>query len=216
MTPSPSVKSQGVLSTTRVEALSDGVFCFSMTLLVVTFDVMKLPEDMTDQKMKALILSQWPDFLHYVQSFIIVAAFWMEHHQQFHLIKHCDWKLIWMNIVALIFVVLIPMTNFLAGDFAHLPIVAALFEGNMFVAGLAFCVAWIYASRGRRLLDPALDAGTIRLHARRNLVIPFLSLAAMALSLLTPRGSTLLYFLAPPLILVIGRKTRAERTYLVP
>jgi uncharacterized membrane protein len=195
------------LSTTRLEALSDGIFAVALTLLVVTFDALKDSGRVSPEEIKRTLLKEGPDMLHYAESFLLVGAFWVEHHNQFHFIKRCDWQLTWMNLLGLMLVVLIPMTNTLVGDYGSYTFAAAIYETNMFLVGAIFYMTWSYAAGGGRLVSESLDKRIIRVCKRRNLIIPALSLVALLLCPFVPRLSTVLYFLVPALMLLTGRKT---------
>jgi hypothetical protein len=65
------------ISKGRLDALTDGVFAFAMTLLVVNFD---LPEDFHPTSAAELIsalLGLGDTFIAYVVSFLVLATFWL-------------------------------------------------------------------------------------------------------------------------------------------
>lgn len=195
--------------TSRIQALSDGVFAVALTLLLTTFDVMKMPPGLSEEKVRALLASEWSDLLHFLESFVIVSAFWVEHHHQFHHIRRYDLRLGLLNALGLLMVVLVPVTNSLVGDYGDLWIAAALFEANLLAAGAVFYLTWLHATAGRRLVDPRLDERVIRGLRNRSALIPLAALAALAVSPLSPRWSTLVLFLVPVLLFLVSRGKRA-------
>jgi uncharacterized membrane protein len=207
MEPEHATQHPAGLCTGRSEALSDGIFAMALTLLIVTFDVLKASGTTSPEAMKALLLKEGPDLLHYAESFILVGAFWVQHHTQFHFIKRCDWRLLWLNLMGLMAIVLIPITNTLVGDYGNYPFAAAIFEANMLLIGAFSYLTWAYATQNHRLVEKSLDDRIIRACKRRNLIIPALSLVSLAICPFFPRASTILFFLAPLLMLVIGRTT---------
>jgi uncharacterized membrane protein len=65
------------ISKGRLDALTDGVFAFAMTLLVVKFD---LPEDFHPKSAAELIsglLGLGGTFIAYVVTFLVLATFWL-------------------------------------------------------------------------------------------------------------------------------------------
>ena len=65
------------ISKSRLDALTDGVFAFAMTLLVVNFD---LPEDFHPTSAAELIsalLGLGGTFIAYVVTFLVLATFWL-------------------------------------------------------------------------------------------------------------------------------------------
>jgi len=73
------------LAKSRLEALTDGIFAFSMTLLVVGINI---PEKaalvQSTPFVTNLLFSLWSDFFHYVLAFLILGAFWLSHHVELH------------------------------------------------------------------------------------------------------------------------------------
>ena len=194
------------LKTSRIEALSDGIFAIAMTILILSFETILAPPVVIDEKHLAKMLhSLWPDFLHYVESFVILGAFWFQHHHQFHYIKRADFMLLSINIIGLMFIALIPFSTVMISDYGTMRSASVLFEVNLLIAGIIFFVHWVYASAGHRLIDPELSRDTIRFYMGRNLIIPAVSLGAMILSFFIPRGGTVLYFMVP-LILFFWRE----------
>lgn len=188
--------------TTRIETLTDGVFAIAMTLLVLNFGIEKpFSEDTLHHKIMAL----WPDFVHYVESFIILSAFWTKHHQQFHLIKKTDRWLMWLNNLGLLFICLIPFSTSLAGDYGRQRVAVLFFELNMFFAGMIFYWQWAYASKKRRLIDKNTHDDIIAGFKFDNLVVPVISLIAIAISVFNTRIGTLVYILIP-LFFLLSKK----------
>ncbi|MFH1836911.1 MAG: TMEM175 family protein [Candidatus Omnitrophota bacterium] len=195
-----------VLKTSRIEGLSDGIFAISMTILILSFEVvLRHPAAMGEKQLLDSLFSLLPDLLHYVESFILLGVFWFLHHQQFHYIKKTDAVLVFINILGLMFVGLVPFTTVMVSDYGQLRPAALLFEINLLLAGLTFFAHWVYATGKNRLIEEHLDAGIIKYYKMRNLIIPALSFCAMAISLLNPRNGIIVFF-AVPFILVLFRR----------
>ena len=194
----------GNLKTNRIEALSDGIFAIAMTILILSFEtVLQQPSAYANENhfIKALT-GLWPDFIHYVQSFIILGAFWYQHHRQFHYIKSVDVTLLFINIIGLMFIGLIPFTTVIVSDYGIFSSAAVVFEINLFLAGMVFFLHWLYATHKHRLVEKDLDISIVRYYRKRNLVIPVISLVALPLSVVAPRTGTLLYFIVPVILLL--------------
>jgi uncharacterized membrane protein len=193
------------LSTHRIEALCDGVYAIAMTLLILSFDIITPTERNIGLDINQRLIDQWPDLLHYVESFVILAFFWVRHHQQFHFIKRSDYKILWWNIAALMFLCLIPFSTSIVSDFGHLKTVSIVFESNIFVVGLLYYMQWAYATKNHRLVDKDLGNDVIKAFKAVNLVVPAVSLVTIAVSLFLPRLGTSLYILLP-FVPVVKRK----------
>jgi len=195
------------MKTNRIEALSDGIFAIAMTFLIIGFDILLSPKKGTSEENLIVALQAlWPDLLHYVEGFIILGAFWMEHHYQFHFIQRTNSTLLFINIISLMFIVLIPFSTCVAGDYSDTRVAVWLLEINLLVAGLVFYLHWLYATAGRQLVTPNLDRRIIVFYARRNLIVPLVSVAALIVSGFYPRWGPVLY-LTVPFILIFYTNT---------
>ena len=183
------------MSTSRIEALSDGIFAFAMTLLVLT---LTLP-DMTQTKLdlSQLLVDQWPKFFNYALSFLLLAVFWIVHHQQFHFIHRTDRSHLWINIGILMFVALIPFSTDVTGDYSDNTLAQLVFSGNLLILGLLFLLNWWYACWHHRLVAPDLDREIILRGMRRGSIVPVIAFISMVLSLFIPGWALTVYMLIP-------------------
>ncbi|TLZ70191.1 MAG: DUF1211 domain-containing protein [Methanobacteriota archaeon] len=72
--------------TARLEAFSDGVFAFAITLLALN---LRDPAGSGVSLSEGLI-SEWPAFFAFVTSFVTVLIMWMNHHNMFNYIRRVD------------------------------------------------------------------------------------------------------------------------------
>ncbi|MGB9175262.1 MAG: TMEM175 family protein [Methanoregula sp.] len=190
----------------RMESLTDGIFAFAMTLLVTS---LILPRNAAATlNSGATLVSLLPDFYHYVIAFFVLAAFWMGHHEQLSRVHHIDNNFLYLNIISLFFITLVPFSTSFIGDYNADVIATCLFEGNLMVLGLMFALQWLYATRNHRLVFPDLPESYIRRRWYHGLIIPFISLAAIGITLLGYDSSTVLYMAFPLVSYVVNRYTR--------
>ncbi len=188
-------KSTVPLSTSRLEALTDGIFAIAMTLLVLT---LTLPDNTTTRlPLSQLLVAQWPKFFNYALSFLLLAVFWIVHHRQFHFIHRTNARHLWINIGILMFVALVPFTTDVVGDYSGHTIAEILFSSNLLILGLLFLLNWWYACRHHRLVDPDLGRETILRGIRRSSITPVVALISILLSLFIPRWALTVYMLIP-------------------
>ncbi len=182
----------------RIAALTDGIYAIVMTILVLSIDIPRFPAGTAAARLPAYLSNQlWPELTKYVLAFITLAAFWIGHVQQYHHIKKINSNLLWMNIFSLMLIALIPFTTAIAGDYATVGIADRIFELNLLLAGLAYYGHWSYATRKHHLVDPSLTPEHIVRTKKAMLIIPILSLAALAISFVMPAWSTSVYILIP-------------------
>src|SRR5271170_4071790 len=102
------MRSHLTLGKSRIEALSDGVFSIAMTLLVLKLEVPEVMHHSSNEAMLQQLLALAPQFMTFVVTFLIAGGFWFLHHLTFHLLRHVDGFLVWVNLLLLMFVSLLP------------------------------------------------------------------------------------------------------------
>ncbi len=183
------------LGKNRIEALTDGVFAFAMTLLVTSM-ILPRGADSTALTAAGALTLLIPDFIHYVIAFFILAAFWTTHHLQFSQIRFITRPFLMLNIIGLFFVTLVPFTTSFVGDYTD-PLASIVFELNLMMLGLMLFIQWYYAVHNRRLISPELPESKVHDSLVRNLVIPSLSLAGVIIALSGSHNSTMIYLFSP-------------------
>ncbi len=108
----------------RIESLTDGIFAFGMTLLVLGAGYPFAVETLAGRPVSQILLQSVPDIILYVISFLILATFWVSHHTQFHHIRYIDRTLLWLNIIILMFIAFIPFSSSIAGVYPASPLAA--------------------------------------------------------------------------------------------
>lgn len=192
------------MRTSRIEALTDGIYAIAMTLLVLNLAILQAGNaDLVD-----LLRGQTGIFLNYVMSFVILALFWMGHHRQFHFIKRTDGTLLWINIFNLMFVALVPFSTSLIGDYPSEQLASFFFASNIFILGMLSLSNWVYATKGHRLVDHSLTPQRIALLKKRGAVAPLGSAIVMGLSFVDPQMCFYAFLLIPILPVALNRRYR--------
>ena len=123
-------------SSSRIEALTDGVFAIAMTLLVIE---LKLPEPhslQSSQQLAQALADLFPKGIAWVISFGVIALFWMGHLRVFHDVHRADGTLITLNLLELAVVTLMPFTCALIGEFPTSLVSQVMYSINMFLLGI--------------------------------------------------------------------------------
>ena len=189
------------LTTRRLEALSDGIFAISMTLLVLNLTLPEGGPGNIQIELHDLIVGQGYKFFNYALSFILLAVYWMVHHQQFHHIKRVDTRLLWINVFMLMLVALVPFSTDIVGDFTGETLGEMIFAGNLFVLSLLFLANWWYATDKHRLVDEDMDEKQIIQGTRKYVVAASVSLLVVILALFLPKYCLWFYLLIPVIFL---------------
>lgn len=154
------------VSAERLVFFSDAVIAIAITLLVLDIRVPRIDELTTGHlSLVEALLNQWPSYLSYVIGFIIIGEMWAVHHILFNYIKRADHGLITLNTFLLLCIAFIPFATALLAEYIERPerTVAAFVYGLALTASCFFFNGiWWYARRHPRLLDPALDAQSIK------------------------------------------------------
>lgn len=175
------------MTTSRIEAFSDGVFAIAITLLVLEIHV---PEDPEEGLGRAL-LDQWPAYASYVVSFFVIGIIWVNHHAIFDHLLRADRPLLFLNLaLLLLFVALLPWpTNLIATYMqeggADERVAAVVYAGTMTGMGIAFGTLWWYASQHGRLLGETLSPPEVRRLTRRFVVGAPIYLVSMLVALVS-------------------------------
>lgn len=119
-------------SSSRIESLTDGIFAFAMTLLVLNLNAPQLHGLITNQDLIQNLTALAPRFYIFLLSFALLASAWGVHHRQFSYIRGSDNTLMWINMLRLLFVVIVPFSSVLVGEYGDLPAAAFFFCFNMF------------------------------------------------------------------------------------
>lgn len=191
----------------RVQGLTDGIFAVAMTLLILNIEAPAVRDQFT---LTRNLFDLKLIFFDFVLSFLLLSAFWIAHHRQFHAIKKVDEGLLWINIVFLVFVVLVPFSTSLFGENRNLQIAAIFFELNLLIIGLTMYLQWAYVARNRHLVKQGIDDEVIKAGKYINLVIPGVSLIAIGASFISPNWSTTIYILVPFIVIRLRQKARSR------
>lgn len=178
----------------RIEALSDGVFSITMTLLILDI---RLPHftGAGDPEMSQL-LTLLPKLENYFISFLVLGLFWVRQQMQFKIIKDADRNLMWINIFFLMFVAVIPLSNSLLFEYDETPISIQLYCANVFILGLILHYQWHYAITNHRLVDKSYNMKDLTRLRTVNLIFPLIFILTFILSSFSMRAAKFgLYFL---------------------
>ena len=127
----------------RLCAVSDGVYAFALTLLVLD---LKVPEvaGITNPQLATDLIDQLPNFFAYIISFSVVAFFWMNHHRIFQSVTSCDARALVLNFAHLLFISLTPYAASLIGHYEGDRIATIVFSANLGLASLSMNVLGQY------------------------------------------------------------------------
>jgi len=198
-------------STDRTEAFSDGVFAIAITLLVLEIVVPRvaggdgerhLPKDLLQA-----LAHEWPSYLSYVLTFVMLGSTWINHHIMFNYVVRVDRMILAFNTLLLLVIALNPFPaallaqgiadrNNLEADPHSLAIASIIFSSVQIMGGVFYNATWLYAVR-RGLIAKEADPKQVKQLTRISLIYPLIFVISIGLAFVSPEASLLIYVLVP-------------------
>lgn len=188
----------------RIIALSDGVFAFAMTLLVLSlavpsFDTNGMSDKATSAHLAFLLQHDYNAFIAYGFAFVMIAVWWVVHHRTFQFIARYDSTLVWLNMAILMEVAVMPFFLTIFADYSGTQTAVALFAGIQVTLGITTTMLWDYARRAK-LVKPHLPPSVATYFSQRGWVtagIFALSIGLTFFSVSIAELSWILIFIVP-------------------
>jgi uncharacterized membrane protein len=95
------------MSTSRLEAFSDGVLAIIITVMVLE---LKVP-DKPPYDLHNLVHTSGLGLLTYLLSFVYIGIYWNNHHHMFQISRYVDGMVLWANLHLLFWLSLYPFTT---------------------------------------------------------------------------------------------------------
>ena len=200
------------LSTTRMEAFSDGVFSIAATLLVLDIAIHP-PGTALEQ-----VLDAWPFYFAYVVSFLTIGAAWLGHTQLTEGLTRTDPLLLRINLLVLLVVAFLPFPTKLVADALHSSSSERVFVTMYGLTLLTIRVLGfaLDAYARREHLSSTAEAGEQQQDEPREL-LPTLGgyLVAIVIGLVAPTVAVAIYFAVAVYMILFealpSHKSRARR-----
>ncbi|KAM3095809.1 TMEM175 family protein [Phormidesmis sp. 146-12] len=194
--PQVSTEEISLMSLSRFEAFSDGVFAIAMTLLVIEIKVPNLSQTTSSEAITEM-LHVGSHLLSYVTSFLVIGVIWLNHHALFHLLKRIDRAALAINLVLLMCIAFIPYSTALIGAYANLQPVVMFYGLSLMLTGLVYNTLWFYVVHQYLWRHPHTHRRFIRRASLWSVGYPVLYLLASLMSLVSTTLSLVLYILIP-------------------
>ena len=131
------------MSTSRLEAFSDGVMAIIVTIMVLEI---RPPHEPTMESLRPLV----PILLSYGLSFVFIGIYWNNHHHLLRATRSFDGSVMWANLHLLFWLSLIPFVTAWVGEDHDHAWPAATYGVISFLAGLAYSVLALMIRRTNR------------------------------------------------------------------
>ena len=175
------------ISKGRLDALTDGVFAFAMTLLVVNLD---LPVDFHPKSAAELIsalLSLGDTAIAYIITFLVLATFWLGRARTKEEPETASGAYAWSVLFHLFFVTLLPFSMIVAGRYNFAPAIW-VYGANMVLLALTAIGITLVIERDihRRLVPSGRPEFGVLIAS---------AILSIAISFYSPDGAMYAYFL---------------------
>lgn len=172
----------------RLLTFSDGVFAIAVTLLVLD-----LHKPTVSHGLLGALASEWPAYLAYALSFLIIGIIWAQHHQMFRYIARTDHPFILINVIFLMWAAIVPFPTAVLAHYlentTERRTAVGVYAAVFIVGGLLVNLQWLYAARRKRLLVEDVDGETVQSMTRIYIGGPILYLAAFGLAFVSAPAS---------------------------
>jgi uncharacterized membrane protein len=172
----------------RIVAFSDGVFSIAITLLILNVSVHG--SDVARDGLWQALWDQRENLLAYAISFAVIGRFWLVHHRFFGEVTAFDNRLIGLNMLYLGWIVLIPFSSQLLGDYGGQTPSVIVYAVNLAVVVL---LGLLMSSRARRAGLASGDVEDEREARFRALFIAAVFLLSIPVAVVAPNYAPLLW-----------------------
>jgi uncharacterized membrane protein len=160
------------ISKVNLERLTNGIFAFTMTLMVRNIQSPPPGTIETAAALNHFLDTSFFAVTDFVGAFIILGMFWLFYFQIFHRMKTFDSGFIYLHFIALMVVVFVPFTESFAAQGEVDQIAGILFQVNYLILSILLIGEWYYARSHPSLLVPELTKAEASFLSKKFLV-PF-------------------------------------------
>jgi uncharacterized membrane protein len=173
-----------LLSKSRVEALTDGIFAIAMTLLVLDLKIPELHKPVESSALMAAIAGEKSVFFSFLLSFLYCGLLWLLHHLAMHFIRQLQTALVWLNLLFLMSISILPFSCALLGHYMQTMAAQEIYFGNLLLAAVLLNAQWLVARKKKLILDS--DPTAAHVMGQRLMMFPPALAAAMLAAMWQP------------------------------
>lgn len=186
-----------MMSHTRLDQLSDGIFAIVMTILVFEMKVPTVFGSATNTELWSELTRMLPVFLSYIISFALLFTYWRAHHFFISIYaKNIDSLLTNINALFFMFVSLIPFSSSILGKYPNNELSIMIFGAHIILIGLSLYWMRRYVLYSEHIKNPEISKREIRGSTIRTLVPVVFAMIAITLSFWNIKASLSLFTLA--------------------
>jgi len=153
----------------RLEALSDGIFAFAATVLVLDFHTPDAADIHTEAQLLGALATSAPRLLPWLVSLITLGIFWVGQQTGLNQLERSNRDLTWLHFVFLAVVTVVPFTTRLLADFFTYRTAFVIYWANILLLGASLYATWAYAEWAKLIREDA--HGEISRAIKRRIVL---------------------------------------------
>jgi uncharacterized membrane protein len=202
------------LRTSRMEALSDGIFAIASTLLVLDLSIPAVSSDVGHS-----LLKQWPTYLAYLVSFATIGNAWLNHSVITDYVDRADAILLRLNLALLFFVSVLPFPTHMLAEYLSNSsaerIAVTVYGLNLLAISGFTSILWHYAVAEHLVRRDNKEEEVRAISAKLD---PSLVsyVVAIGIGLLSPKAAVVLYLVIALFVIIpfraVFRLIRRGRT----
>jgi uncharacterized membrane protein len=139
----------------RIAALSDGIFAFAATVLVLDFHSPDPADIHSEAELLGALAGSAHRLLPWALSLLTLGIFWVGQQTQLNHLARSNRDLTWLHLVFLAIVTVLPFSTRLFADFFTYRSAFLIYWANIFVLGLAVYATWANAERAKLIREDA-------------------------------------------------------------
>jgi uncharacterized membrane protein len=171
----------------RIVAFSDGVFSIAITLLVLNLGI---ANDLGHGEVGDALWDQRENLLAYGLSFAVIGRFWLVHHRFFGEVTAFDGRLIALNLLYLGWIVLIPFSSEVLGEYGDQTAGVVLYAANL--SGVVL-IGMLMAADAHRGGITSADLATQQEARNRSIRIASVFLLSIPVAFISPGLAPLMW-----------------------
>jgi uncharacterized membrane protein len=193
---------------------TDAVFAIVMTLMAIEIRLPSHPAGgWTHDTLSHALAELGPRFLAYAVSFLVAALLWTGHLRKYRHLRAIDTRLLWLNLLHLLFVGLLPFFTAALSETGQ-GLAVLLYASNLALAGLMALLAWRHASGSPALAAASLTALVRREESLVTLTVVVVFAVSAALAFWQPLWAMWSWMIVFPAIRLARRSARRHATRL--
>jgi uncharacterized membrane protein len=139
----------------RIEALSDGIFAFAATVLVLDFRSPEPTDIHSEAELVSALAASSHRLMPWLLSLLTLGIFWVAQQTQLSQLARSNRDQTWLHLAFLAIITVLPFTTRLLADFFTYRAAFVIYWLNLFLLGVGVYIIWVHAEQAKLIRDDA-------------------------------------------------------------